>query len=119
MSIMKSVKDTLIGAGKEGLKVGSKLTQVARLNLSLKIEQDKQRSLFQDIGLIVHYEDATSVESNHKIREIRDKIIEHQIEIDRIKIEIENLNKTNICTYCGYQTDQEQNFCPNCSKPRK
>jgi len=119
MSFIKTAASTLVSAGKKGYKVGKRSARVARLNLTLKIERDKQLAYYQEIGQHVHMDQAGDVATSEKIRVLREKITLQERKIARLIEELNYLKQINSCNYCGYILDEGAKYCPRCSHPRK
>ena len=119
MSLVKTVMRTVVGAGIEGQKVVRRLSKVAHLNLTLKIERDKQKSYYREIGEHVHNDQINEISSSPKIKALREKIIIQDRKIGRLVEEINVSKQINRCTYCGYVGKENQKYCSQCSRPRK
>lgn len=127
MSLFKSVTHSVVVVGKEGYKVGKKLSKLAQLSVTLKLEQDKQRSYYKEIGEHVHNDQVSEITTSSKIKILREKITMQERKIKRLVEEINMLKQINSCTYCGYISSAWDNsvsgeaykHCPKCSRPRK
>ena len=119
MSFVKVVARSLIGAGVQGQKAVRHLSKIARLNLALKVEREKQKSLYKEIGEHVHHDKVTDVSVSTKIRNLREKLGAQERTIAKLVEEINVLKRINSCSYCGYVAREEFKYCPRCSRPRK
>ena len=119
MSVVKAVTKVVISSGKQGKKSVKRLSRLAKLTLTLKIEKDKQNLLYQEIGQHVHLDQPIDLSHSAKIRTLREKITLQESKIKRLIVQINKLKKINICLHCGSALQEEQKFCPKCSRPRK
>ena len=119
MSFVRTVARSVLNASKEGYKVGRRLSKLAQLNITLKIERDKQQTYYKEIGEHVHIDKVSEVSSSPKIKTLREKIVVQERKITRLVEEINVLKQINSCTYCGYVSKENQKYCPKCSRPRK
>lgn len=119
MSLVKTVTHSVMNASIEGHKVVRRWSKLAQLNISLKIERDKQKSYYKEIGEHVHIDQITEMSSSSKIRALREKIVMQERKIVRLIEEINILKRLNSCAYCGYVSKEDQKYCPKCSRPRK
>ena len=119
MSFIKTATSTLVSAGQKGYKVGKRGARLASLNLSLKIERNKQTAYYQEIGEFVHIDQTGDIASSEKIKVLREKIMLQERKIVRLIEEVNYLKRINSCNYCGYILDDGAKYCPRCSHPRK
>ena len=119
MSFTKTVTRSVVRASIEGQKVVRRWSKMAQLNITLKIERDKQKSYYKEIGEHVHIDKINEVSSSPKIKALRERIVMQERKIARLVGEINALKQINSCTYCGYVSKEDQRYCPKCSRPRK
>jgi len=119
MSLVRIVARSVMRASKEGYRVGKRLSKFAQLNITLKIERDKQKRYYKEIGEHVHLDQINEMSSSPKIKQLREKIVLQERAIVRLVEEINVLKRINTCTYCGYIGKEDQKYCPKCSRPRK
>jgi|GEM_PF-2460118 len=123
MSLFKSVTRSVIVVGKEGYKVGKRLSKLAQLSITLKIEQDKQKSYYKEIGEHIHNDQVGELATSSKIKILREKIIIQERKIKELVEEVNMLKQINSCSYCGYVSNswnsEEAKYCPKCSRARK
>ena len=119
MSMFKTVAKVMVSSGIKGQKSVKRLSRIAKLQLNLKLEKDKQNLLYQEIGQHVHVDQVTDVMHSVKIRSLREKITMQENKIKRLVTQINRLKKVNICLFCGNTLLEEQKYCPKCSRPRK
>ena len=119
MSLVKTVARCVMNASIEGHKVVKRWSKIAQLNITLKIERDKQKSYYKEIGEHVHIDKVNEISSSQKIRSLREKIAMQDRKIAHLIEEINNSKRINSCTYCGYVSKEDQKYCPKCSRPRK
>jgi len=119
MSFVKTVARSVMRASREGYKVGKRLSKLTQLTITLKIERDKQKSYYKEIGEHVHIDKVNEVSSSPKIKRLREKIVIQERKITQLVEEINVLKQINSCTYCGYVGKENHKYCPKCSRPRK
>jgi len=123
MSLFKSVAQSVMVIGKEGYKSGKRLSKLAHLNLTLKLERDKQKSYYKEIGEHVHNDQVGETVTSPKIKALRERIVLQERKIKGLIEEINRLKQINRCTHCGYVSNswsgEEYKYCPKCSRPRK
>ena len=119
MSFVNTVMRSVIGASIEGQKVVRRLSKLVQLNITLKMERDKQKSYYKEIGEHVHIDQINEVSSSSKIKILRERIVLQERKITKLVEEINVLKQINSCTYCGYVSKEDQKYCPKCSRPRK
>ena len=119
MSFIKTATGTFINIGQKGYKVGKRVTKMATLKLSLKVERDKQQAYYQEIGEHIHLDKVDDVVNSQKIRILREKITQQERKITRLVEEINLLKQINSCSYCGHISSENDKYCPKCSRPRK
>jgi len=131
MSLLKSVTRSVVIIGKEGYKAGRRLSKLAQLSITLKLEQDKQRAYYKEIGEHVHNDQVNEVATSSKIKILREKIVTQERKIKKLVEEVNMLKQISSCTYCGYVSNswgsswnnsmggEEHKICPRCSRPRK
>ena len=119
MSFIKVVARSVMGASIEGHKVVRRLSKLAQLNMTLKVERDKQKSYYKEIGEHVHIDQVNEMSSSPKIKTLREKIVQQERKITRLVEEINVLKRINSCNHCGYVSKEDQKYCPKCSRPRK
>ncbi|MCL1989477.1 MAG: hypothetical protein FWG67_01175 [Defluviitaleaceae bacterium] len=119
MSLIKLVARSVIGASKEGYKVGKRLSKLAQLSLTLKVERDKKKSYYKEIGEHVHNDQVSETASSPKIKALRENIVGQERKIKGLVEEINALKQLNSCAYCGYVSKETYQYCPKCSRPRK
>jgi len=119
MSLVKTVTRSVMSASMEGQKVVRRLSKLAQLNISLKMERDKQKSYYKEIGEHVHIDQINEVSSSPKIKMLREKIVTQERRIKKLVEEINVLKRINSCNHCGYVSKVDQLYCPKCSRPRK
>lgn len=119
MSLVRIVARSFFNVSKEGYRVGRRLSKFAQLNITLKIERDKQKSYYKEIGEHVHIDKITDVSASPKIKILREQIVMQERKIARLVEEINVLKQLNSCAYCGYVGKENQKYCPKCSRPRK
>jgi len=123
MSLFKSVAKSVVGVGKEGYKTGKRLSRLAQLNLTLKLERDKQRNYYKEIGEHVHNDQIEEKHISPKIKVLREKIVFQERKIKGIVEEINRLKQLSRCTYCGYVSHSWNGsggeHCPKCLRSRK
>lgn len=118
MSFIKAATSTLVSAGQKGFKIGRRSARMAKLNLTLKMERDKQRVYYQEIGQHVHINQTGDVTNSEKVRVLREKINIGERKINRIVEELNLLKRINSCSYCGHIIEVDTKYCPKCSYPR-
>ena len=119
MSFVRTVARSLIGASLEGQKVVRHFSKMARLGIILKIEREKQKSIYKEIGEHVHNDKVTDVSSSAKIRSLREKVQAQERIIAQLIEQINLLKRINSCSYCGHVAREDFKYCPRCSRPRK
>lgn len=119
MSFIRTVSRSLIDASLEGQKVVRHLSKLARLNITLKFEREKQKSIYKEIGAHVHHDKVTDVSGSAKMRDLREKLQTQERNIARLVEKINLLKRINSCSYCGHVAREEFKYCPRCSRPRK
>jgi len=119
MSLVRIVARSVMKASREGYRVGKRLSKFAQLNITLKIERDKQKRYYKEIGEHVHLDKIDEVSSSAKIKILRENIVIQERKVARLVEEINILKRINTCTYCGYIGKEDQKYCPKCSRPRK
>lgn len=119
MSFVRIVARSLIDAGLEGQKVVRHLSKMARLNITLKIEREKQKNIYKEIGAHVHHDKVTDVSGSAKMRNLSEKLQTQERSIARLVEQINLLKRINSCSYCGHVAREEFKYCPRCSRPRK
>jgi len=117
--MFKTVAKVMVSSGIKGQKSVKRLSRMAKLQLNLKLEKDKQNLLYQEIGQHVHVDHITDVTHSVKIRNLREKITMQENKVKRLVTQINRLKKVNICLFCGNTLQEEQKYCPKCSRPRK
>lgn len=118
MSLVKTIAHSVIGVGKEGYKKGKRISKLAQLTITLKIEQDRQKSYYKEIGEHVHNDHINEPASSPKIKNLREKIVMQERKIKKLVEEINASKRLNSCTYCGYVSKEEYIYCPKCSRAR-
>ena len=119
MSFVKSVARSLIETSVESQKVVRHLSKMAKLNLVLKIEREKKKKLYKEIGEHVHNAKVQDVSDSAKIKTLRDRIGKQEQIISKLIEEINILKRINSCSYCGHVARENFKYCPRCSRPRK
>jgi len=119
MSLIRILARSVMDASREGYKVGKRLSKFAQLNIALKVERDKQKSYYKEIGEHVHIDKISDVSSSPKIKILRERIVTQERKIARLVEEINVLKQIDSCAYCGYVSKENQKYCPKCSRPRK
>lgn len=119
MSFVRTVARSLIDASVEGQKVVRHLSKMARLNINLKIEREKQKKIYKEIGAHVHHDKVTDVSGSAKMKNFREKLQMQERSIARLVEQINVLKRINSCAYCGHVARAEFKYCPRCSRPRK
>ena len=93
MRFVKIVTRSVIGASIEGHKVIRRLSKLAQLNVTLKMERDKQESYYKEIGEHVHKDQVNEMSSSPKIKTLREKILLQEQKITRLIEEIKALKQ--------------------------
>jgi len=119
MSLVKTVTRSVMSASMEGQKVVRRWSKLAQLNFTLKMERDKQKSYYKEIGEHVHIDQINEVSSSPKIKALREKIVMQERKIAQLVEKINIVKRINSCTYCGHVSKENQKYCPKCSRPRK
>ena len=119
MSLVRTVARSVIRASREGYKIGKRLSKLTQLNVALKMERDRQKAYYKEIGEHVHINKVSDVSSSPEIKRLRDKIVIQERKVTRLVEEINVLKQINSCTYCGYVGKENHKYCPKCSRPRK
>lgn len=118
MSFIKTATKSMVVIGQKGYKVGKRMTKLATLSLQLRLERDKQRAYYQEIGEHVHIDRTDEGVTAAKIKILREKIVLQERKIKRLITEINLLKQVNSCQYCGHISGEGAKYCPNCSRPR-
>ena len=119
MSFVRIVARSMMRASVEGQKVVKRVSKIAQLNITLKMERDRQKEYYKEIGEHVHNDQINEVSSSPKIKRLREQIVLQDRKITNLVEEINVLKQINRCTYCGYIGKVDQKYCPQCSRPRK
>ena len=119
MSFVKTVARSLIGASVEGQKVVRHFSKLARLNITLKIEREKQKKIYQEMGAHIHHDKVADGSKTAKMRHLREKLGMQEKNIAQLVEKINLLKRINSCSYCGYVAREEFKYCPRCSRPGK
>ena len=119
MSFVRTVARSLIDASVEGGKVVRHFSKMARLNIALKLEREKQKGIYKEIGEHVHHDTVSDVSGSSKIRALREKVQTQERAIARLVEQINLLKQINSCSYCGHVAREDFKYCPRCSRPRK
>jgi len=114
MSLLKTLIRSFVGAGKTGFRVGKKYSKLVELNVSLRIERDKKKNYYKEIGEFVHNYKENDSGYAGKITAHREAIVECERKIIRLIDEINNLKKINSCKVCGSVYKEGANFCLTC-----
>ena len=123
MSLVKSVGHLVVKVGKKGFRVGRRLSQLAELNMSLRIEKDKQKAYYKEIGELVHIDQINAQIESPKIQALRKKIVVQERKINELVEKLNQLKRISSCIHCSHVSHSwlkdTQPFCPKCLKAKK
>ncbi|WZL72854.1 zinc ribbon domain-containing protein [Clostridiaceae bacterium 35-E11] len=123
MRLFSKVKQGMLDSTKAIKEMSSDVTEITRLKVALSKDLAKMDELYSSLGkqLYAAYEEEIS---NNNFPEFPENIVSHMVEIQdtlsRIKeyeFKIESLKGIIKCSQCGYEIEEEVNFCANCGNP--
>lgn len=108
--IAKSVGD----GAKTAVKKSEDMVEIAKLNKSITNEEDRIKSIYNEIGKIIYlkYENNEAIED--ELIELCNKIDEYQDNISSLKQKIAEVKNVRICSNCGVELEIDTEFCGKC-----
>lgn len=107
------LKDEIISVGKEvGDKV-SGVSNIARLKLDLRSQEDALEVMYAELGH-AYYEDNKDSEEDIPEKDAILAIKEAEAEVEETKKKLKKLQKSTGCPECGEKYQKGFKFCPFC-----
>ena len=119
MGFMKTTTRALIGASIEGHKVVRHLSKLAKLQLLLKIEKERQKSTYKEMGAYIHTHANADVLATPKVNQFKKQLKAQEEKMIELVDQINHTKKINRCSYCGHVAREAFKFCPRCKGARK
>jgi len=114
MSVLNEIKKNVTNAASVASKKTTELTGIAKLNMSIKMEEGKLSKCYEEIGCLFYTaersgEDHTSDIAAHIMQ--ADKI---KANIAKLKAELARVKKIIVCDICGTELSDTCVFCSTC-----
>ena len=114
MSFFEEFKRNATDVANKAVKKTGELTNIAKLGISVKSNEAKLSSVFEEIGYMFYEAQSTGADHTSDIASLIMKADKIKADIENTKKEIAKLKKVVICTGCGNEVSEEASFCPHC-----
>ncbi len=92
----------------------TELTSIAKLTVSIKTNEAKLRSAFEEIGRLFYNVDRKGADYTEEIASCILRADRYEADIAEAKKQIAAIRKLAICPNCGNEIDSDVCFCPFC-----
>lgn len=90
------------------------LTNLAKLNLSLREKENALEDCFEKLGSLVYDKVRKSYETDEEVAACIDKADQLLADIASIKAQLRQAKKTKACETCGKDCSADARFCSDC-----
>ncbi len=114
MSLFEDLKRNATDVANKAVKKTEELTNITKLNFSLKSNESKLSGVFEDIGRMFYEAERKGVDYTSDIASAVMKADKLAADIEKLKSDIAKLRKVTICPGCGEEISDDALFCPKC-----
>lgn len=92
----------------------SELTNIAKLNVSIKSNESKLRNVYEEIGRLFYTAEREGVDYAEEIAACILKADQFKADIAAAKAQLAAQRNATICQSCGHEIDSSAFYCPFC-----
>ena len=114
MDFFKKAGSTIATKGKAAADKAKEIAEVAGLNNQISAKEANNKTLFQEIGKIVFYNDLNNTNDEYadKVAQIKENLAA----IEELKKQIKETKGIRVCPSCGAEAEGAYEFCPKCGE---
>lgn len=92
----------------------SEITTIAKLNVSIKTNESKLRTVFEEIGRLFYTAEREGVDYTEEIAACIIKADQFKADISEARAKLAAQRNAAICSSCGHEIDANAFYCPFC-----
>jgi len=114
MTFFDEIKRNASNVTDKAVRKTNELTNIAKLNVSVKSNENKLSYVFEEIGRLFYDAERTGEDHSGEIADYIMKADKIKAEIATAKKQIAKLRKVVVCEGCGNEISEEAAFCSFC-----